>query len=472
MKLVSVVLSGGAGTRLWPASREAHPKPFMTLGGSTLLAQAIERGMACGTDQLVLVTNQSYQFLTHDVVAQIPDRPHAHYLLEPFGRNTAPAIALAALHCAAMHGPDAVMLVLPADHLIADTSAFVACAIEATHVARSGQLVVFGISPTSPETGYGYLEVASLDRNTQPVKRFVEKPDLKTAQDYLASGRYYWNSGIFCFMAQTMLDAMDQHVPEVLAAARKAFEASQVSGQTTRFDAHAFGLQPDVSIDYAVMEHAPNVTVVPARFSWSDVGSWPSVAAAHPSDASGNTLLADVVAVETSGTHVQVESHGDKVVGLVGVSDLVVVDTPDALLIASKQGAQKVKSVVERLKQRKHGSIQLPSVVHRPWGTYTTLKLDQGYQVKRITVKPGQALSLQYHHQRAEHWVVVQGVARILVGDREMDAGPGQYCFIPVKVQHRLSNPGHQDVVLIEVQCGDYLGEDDIVRLADIYGRA
>ncbi len=471
MKLVSVVLSGGAGTRLWPASRQAYPKPFMKLAGQSLLAQAISRGQACGTDDLLVITNQDHVYMTRSVIDQLDDPPHSRFLLEPKGRNTGPAIALAALHCEQVHGPDAVLLVLPADHLIPDTAAFVACAMEAAEVARKGRLVVFGIHPTSPDTGFGYLEVEHVSRHSQSVLRFVEKPDLATAQDYLAAGRYYWNSGMFCFTARTMLDALAQHAPHALEAARKAFDAQHTINDMTRFDPHLFGLQPDISIDYAVMEKARNVTVVPARFAWSDVGSWSAVAQAHTPDASGNTFVADVVSVETQGTHVQVESHSPKVVATVGVKDLVIVDTPDALLVAHKDSAQMIKSVVETLKARGHESAHSPSAVQRPWGTYTTLKEESGYKVKRITVKPGESLSLQYHHQRAEHWVVVQGIALVQVGQHESRAEPGEYRYIPIKERHRLSNIGTEELVLIEVQCGAYLGEDDIVRLADTYGR-
>jgi mannose-1-phosphate guanylyltransferase len=472
MNLVSVVLSGGAGTRLWPASRQAHPKPFMKIGGQPLLAQAIARGQACGTDELVVVTNQDYLFLTRDLVEDFSDPPSSHFLLEPKGRNTGPAIAVAALHVAAEHGPDAVMMVLPADHLIPDTHAFVACAMEAVELAQQGRLVVFGVHPTSPDTGFGYIEVGSVSRNSQPVLRFVEKPDLATAQEYLATGRYYWNSGMFCFSARTILAALSEHAPRALEAAQKVMRSAHTMGDTTKFDAHQFGLQPDISIDYAVMEKARNVTVVPARFGWSDVGSWPAVAQAHTPDGSGNTFEADVVAVDTRGTHVQVESENAKVVATVGVKDLVIVDTPDALLIADKASAQKVKAVVDALKSRGDASTELPPQVQRPWGSYSTLKQEEGYKVKRITVKPGESLSLQYHHQRAEHWVVVQGLALVQVGDREMRTRAGEHRYIPVKEKHRLSNIGTEELVVIEVQCGSYLGEDDIVRLADVYGRA
>jgi mannose-1-phosphate guanylyltransferase / mannose-6-phosphate isomerase len=476
MKLVSVILSGGAGTRLWPVSRQTLPKPFMRLGGSSLLQQAFERGQACGTEDSIVVTNQDYLFLTRDVVKEIADPPRMRYLLEPKGRNTAPAIALAALACAEQYGLDAVMLVLPADHLIPDTEAFVANALEAARHAIAGQLVVFGISPTSPETGFGYVEVGIGSRSTQKALRFVEKPDVATALDYLAAGRYYWNSGMFCFSAGTILQELKRHAPEVLEAAERASAAGKTQDGITRFDAHSFGLQPDISIDYAVMERASNVTLVPAKFSWSDVGSWPAVADAHAVDTSGNTLIENsgtlFIPLDTSGTHIQVESHGSKVIATIGIHDLVIVDTPDALLVAHKSAAQKVKTVVEVLRERKNKSVDLPVDVHRPWGTYSTLKEEEGYKVKRIVVKPGETLSLQYHHQRSEHWVVVQGVAMVQVGDEEYETWPGQHRYIPLKAKHRLSNLGEQELVLIEVQCGEYLGEDDIVRLSDVYGRA
>lgn len=490
MKLVSVVLSGGAGTRLWPASRQAYPKPFMKLGGRTLLEQAISRGQACGTDHLIVVTNQDHLFLTQGLIAEMADPPVPHYLLEPKGRNTAPAIAIAALACRQQHGDDAVMLVLPADHLIPDTESFVANALEAARHALDGHLMVFGIQPTGPETGFGYIEVAKLGRQAQPVLQFVEKPDLATAQEYLATGRYYWNSGMFCFTAGTLLAALEHLAPDVLSAAQQAMEQAQTKPMSlpggaatplvTRFETHTFGKQPDISIDYAVMERAKNTMLVPARFGWSDVGAWPAVAQAHTPDASGNTLGAaehiDWVAVNTTGTHVHIDSHGHKVVATVGVKDLVVVDTPDALLVTSKHEAQNVKRVVDALKERhasspQHQSTVLPPEVHRPWGTYATLKEEEGYKVKRITVRPGQSLSLQYHHQRAEHWVVVRGRGIVQIGDVEYPTRPGEYRHIPLQEKHRLTNTGHDELVLIEVQCGDYLGEDDIVRLSDTYGR-
>jgi mannose-1-phosphate guanylyltransferase/mannose-6-phosphate isomerase len=471
MRLLSVVLSGGTGSRLWPVSRQAFPKPFMNLGGSTLLQQAVERGQACGTGELLVVTSKDYLFLTKDVLRQMADPPHTTLLLEPKGRNTAPAIALAALQCARQLGGDTVMLVLPADHLVPDIEAFVASANQAFRLAEQGTLVVFGVSPTGPDTGFGYIEVERISRDSQRAIRFVEKPDLSTAQGYLATGRYYWNSGMFCFTADSIIQALERHAPQVLIAARAALESSKTVGDAVQFEAHSFGLQPDISIDYAVMECAENVHVVPAKFGWSDVGAWPSVAEAHTPDASGNTMPLDVVTIDTTGTHVQIDSHGPKVVATIGVHDLVIVDTPDALLVAHKESAQAVKNVVDILKARQHETIQLPAVVHRPWGTYASLKEEDGYKVKRITVKPGESLSLQYHHQRAEHWVVVRGTALVQVGDIEHKTQPGEYRYIPLKEMHRLTNIGDVELVLIEVQCGGYLGEDDIVRLADTYGR-
>ncbi|WP_431125043.1 mannose-1-phosphate guanylyltransferase/mannose-6-phosphate isomerase [Variovorax paradoxus] len=472
MRVLSVVLSGGAGSRLWPASRQAFPKPFMKLGESTLLQQAIERGQACGTGDLMIVTNKDHLFLTKDVLGQMADPPQTTLMLEPKGRNTGPAIALAALRCIQQFSGDTVMLVLSADHLVPDVEAFVASAQQAFRLATRGALVVFGISPTSPDTGFGYVEVAQVSRETQPVKRFVEKPDLQTAQEYLATGRYYWNSGMFCFTADAIVAAFEKYAPELLTAARRTLESAKEDGSTMQFDLHSFGLQPDISIDYAVMEAADNVHVVPAKFSWSDVGSWPAVAKAHTPDASGNTMPSDVVAIDTTGTHVQVDSHGPKLVATLGVHDLVIVDTPDALLVAHKNSAQEVKKIVDILKERKHEAAAQPAVVHRPWGTYAALKEEDSYKVKRITVKPGESLSLQYHHHRAEHWVVVQGRGIVQIGEIEHETLPGQYRHIPLREKHRLTNTGQEELVLIEVQCGDYLGEDDIVRLADTYGRA
>ena len=362
MTLISVILSGGTGARLWPVSRQACPKPFMKIGTSTLLQQALERGQACGTDNAIIVTNQDYLFMSRDVVAGLGDPSHAHYLLEPKGRNTASAIALAAMACADRHGPDAVMLILPADHLIPDSQAFVACVLEAAQHARQGQLVVFGISPTSPDTAFGYIKVEKISRSAQKALNFVEKPDMATAQLYLSTGLYYWNSGMFCFTAATILQAFKTWSPDVMNAAEHAWAERTTDKDATRFEPHSFGMQPDISIDYAVMERAGNVTMVPARFGWSDVGSWPAMAQAHPVDSSGNTFTHGtsnlVVALDTKDTHVHASGRPGRVVATVGIENLIIVDTPDALLIAHKSAAQKVKAVVDILKERKHDSAQ------------------------------------------------------------------------------------------------------------------
>ncbi|MBU2407764.1 MAG: mannose-1-phosphate guanylyltransferase/mannose-6-phosphate isomerase, partial [Gammaproteobacteria bacterium] len=463
---------GDSYSGLWPLSRQASPKPFMKLGGSTLLQKAIERGQACGATDLLIVTNGDHQFLTKDVLAQMSGPPSTTMLLEPKDPTRASAIALAALQCARQFSPDTTMLILSADHLVPDVDGFVASAGEAFKLAEQGKIAVFGVSPTSPDTGIGYVEVENVSRESQLAKRFVGMPNLATAQEYLASGRYYWNSGMSCFTAGTMIAALEKHAPDVLMAAQRALDSSAIQSDSIKFDPHDLALQPDISIDDAVMSRADNVHVVPARFSWSDARAWPTVTAAHTSDSNGNTMPPEVIAIDTTGTYVQVESHGPKIVATLGIRDLVVVDTPDALLVAHKESAHDMHKIVSALKERKHDAIGLPAVVHRPWGTYASLKEEAGYKVKRITVKPGQSLSLQYHHQRAEHWVVVRGTAMVQVGDVEYKTLPGEYRYIPLKERHRLTNVGQDELVLVEVQCGAYLGEDDIVRLADTYGRA
>jgi mannose-1-phosphate guanylyltransferase / mannose-6-phosphate isomerase len=473
-KIIPIVLSGGAGTRLWPVSRRMHPKPFMEVAGKPLLAHALERA-ALIADEALIVTNQDHYFLTENLLKDTPKAPKVSYLLEPKGRNTAPAIALAVRHIQQAHGDDAVCLVLAADHLISDDAAFEKAVTQAAEQAQEGNLVVFGIRPTGPETGYGYLEVAETDDGAQPLKSFVEKPERDTAEQYLAEGRYYWNSGMFCFSAGVMAENMATHASDIWAASEAAFAEAQEEGGVTRFQEESFIAQPDISIDYAVMEKAEKIAMVPAGFGWSDVGSWDAVAGAHEADENGNSVVsADRVQfIDTRNTHIESTSHTEKAIAAVGVENLVIIDTPDALLIADRAKSQEVKLVVEALKASADaGLTELPATVHRPWGTYTTLKKEDGYQVKRITVAPGQKLSLQYHHKRAEHWVVTQGKAVVQVGDEEFETGPGEYRYIPLGEKHRLTNIGDTELVLFEVQVGDYLGEDDIVRLDDVYGRA
>ena len=472
-KIIPIILSGGAGTRLWPISRRMHPKPFMEVAGKPLLAHALSRA-ALIADEALIVTNQDHYFLTENLLKETPKTPKVSYLLEPKGRNTAPAIALAVRHIHKAHGDDAVCLVLAADHLISDDAAFEKAVSQAAEHAQQCNLVVFGIRPTGPETGYGYLEVAAAGNAPQPLKSFVEKPDRATAEQYLAEGRYYWNSGMFCFTAGVMAENMAGHASDVWAASEAAFAAAQEEAGVTRFEEASFIAQPDISIDYAVMEKAGSISMVPAGFGWSDVGSWDAVASAHEADANGNSAVGvdNVYFVEARNTHIESVSHKEKAIAAIGVDNVVIIDTPDALLVADRAKSQEVKLVVEALKASADTELtELPATVHRPWGTYATLKQEDGYQVKRITVALGQKLSLQYHNKRAEHWVVTQGKAIVQVGDEEFEIGPGEYRYIPLGEKHRLTNIGDSELVLVEVQVGSYLGEDDIVRVEDIYGR-
>ncbi|MDB2487740.1 mannose-1-phosphate guanylyltransferase/mannose-6-phosphate isomerase [Alphaproteobacteria bacterium] len=472
-KIIPIILSGGAGTRLWPISRRMHPKPFMEVAGKPLLAHALERA-ALISDETLIVTNQDHYFLTENLIKNSPKAPKVSYLLEPKGRNTAPAIALAVRYIQKAHGDDTVCLVLAADHLISDDAAFEKDVDQAAEQAQEGNLVVFGIRPTGPETGYGYLEVGAAGDKPQPLQSFVEKPDRAKAEKYLTEGRYYWNSGMFCFTIGVMAENMATHAADVWAKSEATFAAAQEDAGVTRFAKASFIAQPDISIDYAVMEKAEKITMVPAGFGWSDVGCWDAVAGAHSADKDDNSALGgdDVHFIDTHNTHVESISHTKKVIAAIGVGNLVIIDTPDALLVTDRSKSQEVKRVVEALKAGADIDLtELPATVHRPWGTYTTLKQEGGYQVKRITVAPGQKLSLQYHHKRSEHWVMTEGKAIVQVGDKEFETGPGEYRYIPLGEKHRLTNIGDDELVLIEVQVGDYLGEDDIVRLEDVYGR-
>jgi mannose-1-phosphate guanylyltransferase / mannose-6-phosphate isomerase len=472
-KIIPIILSGGAGTRLWPVSRRMHPKPFMEVAGKPLLAHALERA-ALIADEALIVTNQDHYYLTENLLKETPEAPKVSYLLEPKGRNTAPAIALAVRHIQKIHGDDAVCLVLAADHLISDDAAFEKAVGQAAEQAREGNLVVFGIRPTAPETGYGYLEVAAAGDSLQPLKNFVEKPDRAMAEAYLAAGRYYWNSGMFCFTAGVMAENMETHASDVWAASQTAFAEAQEDAGVTRFEEASFIAQPDISIDYAVMEKAEKIDMVLAGFGWSDVGSWDAVANANEADQDGNSAVGveKMHFIGARNTHIESLSHTEKAIAAIGTQDIVIVDTPDALLVADRSRSQEVKLVVEALKANAVAELtELPATVHRPWGTYATLKQEDGYQVKRISVSPGQKLSLQYHNKRAEHWVVTQGQAIVQVGEEEFETGPGEYRYIPLGEKHRLTNTGNDELVLIEVQIGSYLGEDDIVRISDMYDR-
>ncbi len=475
MAFVPIILSGGAGTRLWPLSRESAPKPFMILpDGETLLAKTITRAVALpDVSALITVTNRDYYFHTKDVYAGagVPP-PRLSYLLEPFGRNTAGAVALAAMSAQASLGGDAILLVLPADHLIRDTTAFAAAVERAASLARKGWLATFGIVPTRPETGYGYIQFGeALDiTGTFRVDRFIEKPPLADAAGYAASNRHVWNSGMFCFTPAAILDAFAKHAPTVLESARRVWQHLATQGNSTmmEIDPALFAAVPDISIDYAVMEKASNVAVVRGAFDWSDVGSWQAVSALTEPDADGNCGQGSRVTIATRDTFIHAQ---DRVVATVGVDNLVIVDTPDAVLVAHRDHLQRVREVVGELKARGHDAYKLHRTVSRPWGTYTVLQEGPGFKIKRIEVKSGAQLSLQMHAHRSEHWVIVSGEALVTNGERVYPVQVNESTFIPLKTRHRLKNPGTEPLVMIEVQCGDYVGEDDIVRFDDQYGR-
>jgi mannose-1-phosphate guanylyltransferase len=451
--------------------------------GETLLGKTARRALDLpGSGPLLTVTNRDYYFHTKDVYssAGIDAAAGMTFLLEPFGRNTAPAVALGALFADALGFGDAVLLVLPADHLIRDQRSFaaaIACAV--THAAK-GALVTFGITPTHPETGFGYIECGELvmaaDRErpaTFRARRFVEKPPLLVAREYLAAGNYVWNSGLFAFTPKAIIGALERHAPGVLASTRPIAQALAATGRSDmlEIDAAQFAAVPDISIDYAVMESAAaagDVAVVRGGFDWSDVGSWQAIAALTEADGDGNAGQGERVAIATRGTYVH---SGDRVVATVGVENLVIVDTPDAVLVAHRDHLQRVKDVVGELKARGHEAYRLHRTVARPWGAYTVLEEGPGFKIKRIEVKPGAALSLQLHRHRSEHWVVVRGRARVTRGEEVFEIGANASTYIPIETRHRLENAGSDPLVMIEVQCGAYLGEDDIVRFDDRYGR-
>ncbi len=482
--LIPVILSGGAGTRLWPVSREGNPKPFMKLAdGQSLLSKTFQRAanVAVG-GSIVTVTNRDYYFLSKDEFegAKLGPAAKAVFMLEPAGRNTAPAVALAALQIAHAHGRDALMLVLPADHLIRDQAAFHHAVQAASALAQQDFLVTFGIKPTGPETGFGYIESgepvglsdgAGSSTVGRKVVRFVEKPTLERAEDYLRSGNFLWNSGMFCFRAGAVLDEFAAHAPDVDAAVKACWAAMADSHDAgmQEIPAAQFEAVASISVDYAIMERSARVAVVPADFDWNDIGSWSAVSELVAPDPDNNRSTGDVVFVDSRNTFIQSE---DRLVAALGVDDLTIIDTPDALLVARTDKVQDVRKVVAELKSRGHEAFRLHRTVARPWGTYTVLEDGDRFKIKRIMVKPGASLSLQLHHHRSEHWIVVQGMARVVNGERELYLRTNESTYIPAGHRHRLENPGLLDLMMIEVQSGEYLGEDDIVRFEDIYGRA
>jgi len=470
--IVPVILSGGSGTRLWPLSRASFPKQFLKVGmGRSLLQETALRVAGSGFAPPLAVSNEQQRFLIAHHLLEA-GRPASKVLLEPSPRNTGPAIAAACLYV--MREGDATVLILPADHVIANVAAFRKGVAAGVEHAETGSLVTFGIRPDRPHTGYGYIEAgrriegSSSEPPGYAVRRFVEKPDQHTAEGYVKSGMHYWNSGIFLFRASAFLRELATLAPEMLEACREAVQGGSHDGGFFRLQAEAFERAPALAVDYAVMERTDAGVVVPVQMGWSDVGSWSALWEVAEKDRSGNVVEGDAVLEEVTDTYIR--SEGPLVAGI-GLSEMVVVATEDAVLVAPKDRAQEVRAIVDRLKLAGRSEHDTHRLVHRPWGSYRTISLGDRYQVKEIIVKPGASLSLQMHHHRAEHWVVVEGTASIIRGDEQLLLHENQSIFIPLGARHRLANPGKLNLRLIEVQSGSYLGEDDILRFEDNYGR-
>jgi mannose-1-phosphate guanylyltransferase len=469
MKLTPLLLSGGSGTRLWPLSRVGRPKQFLPLTGDNSLYQLTLLRLDGLPDQLppLVVCNEAHRFVVGEQAAAL-GKSLQSILLEPEGRNTAPAIALGALKQLAS-GEDALLLVLPCDHVFGDITAFQQAVRTAMIAARDGKVVTFGIVPTSPETGYGYVKAGdSYGDGIFDVARFFEKPNLVTAQGYLADGRYFWNSGMFLVKASVYMEQLRKFAPDIAAACESAFKLAGRDLDFCRADPAHFRKCRSDSIDYAVMEKTDLGVVVPMDAGWNDVGSWSSVWDVAAKDGAGNAVLGDVLVHESEGNYVHASS---RLVTLLGVEGLAVIETADAVMVASREHAQDVKQLVDQLKARKRSEVELHREVFRPWGSYDSIGQGVRYQVKRISVKPGAKLSVQMHHHRAEHWIVVSGTAQVRIGDKDQLVTENQSVYIPIGTVHSLENPGKVPLELIEVQSGTYLGEDDIVRFEDRYGR-
>lgn len=468
MKLIPTILCGGAGSRLWPISRALHPKPFICLpNGNSFLQEAFLRGAQLSDVQEILtVTNRELLFKIKDDYIPIKKDLSTSFILEPFGRNTAAAVTAAALNVMQTHGKDTLLLILAADHLITNQNAFADAVSKATELAKTGKLVTFGIHADSPETGYGYIEA---QENT--VLRFIEKPTFEQAQNFIRSG-YLWNSGMFCFSAGTLIEQMEQCSPDILsktnACLTKSTRAVGEKFSQLDLDVQTFQQIPDLSIDYALMEKSNQVAVVPCHIGWSDIGSWTALSQLIDADDHGNRISGEVMLENVKNCFIQTS---DRLIGAVGVKNLIVVDTPDALLVADQSCSQDVKNIYTQLKSLDHEAHKLHRTVFRPWGSYTILGEGKNFKIKRIEVNPGASLSLQMHYHRSEHWVVVSGTAKVTNGDNIIIINTNESTFIPVGNKHRLENPTNEPVILIEVQSGDYVGEDDIVRFEDIYGR-
>ncbi|MEG3767936.1 mannose-1-phosphate guanylyltransferase/mannose-6-phosphate isomerase [Alteromonas sp. 14N.309.X.WAT.G.H12] len=462
-----VILAGGSGSRLWPKSRAALPKQFLALTSDhTMLQETVSRLNGTDCENPIFICNEAHRFLVAEQL-RVDNISHDGILLEPVGRNTAPAIALAALH-ATKNGEDPVLLVLAADHLIKNQPAFHQAIAKAEVLAESGCLVTFGIVPDQPHTGYGYIKAGEAKGSGFDVAEFVEKPDLQTAESYVSSGKYFWNSGMFMFKASRYIEELEKFNPEILSVCRKAIETEASDLDFIRVDAEIFALCPDDSIDYAVMERTNNAAMIPLNADWSDVGSWSSLWETSDKDSQGNVVVGDAILEGVNNSYVNAEQ---RLIAVIGLDDVVVVETKDAIMVAHKDQVQDIKKVVNRLKQEKRPEFEFHREVFRPWGSYDAIDKGQRFQVKRIKVKPGEKLSVQMHHHRAEHWVVVAGTAKVTLGEQTVLLTENESTYIPIGEIHSLENPGKIPLELIEVQSGTYLGEDDIVRFSDRYGR-
>ncbi len=466
--ILPIIMAGGSGTRLWPLSRGNYPKQFLSLSGDkTMLQETLVRLDGLSHSPAMLICNEEHRFIAAEQVRQLGVE-HSGIFLEPVGRNTAPAIALAAFK-AIENNQDPLLLVLAADHVIENISAFQASVEQASILAEQGKLVTFGITGNKPETGYGYIKRGEPYQTGFVVDSFVEKPDLVTAETYIESGEYYWNSGMFLFKASEYLNELKTFRPDIYKACELAMQVQNDDMDFVRVDKVAFESCPDESIDYAVMEHTKDAVVVPMDAGWSDVGGFAALWDVSNKDENGNAFNGDVKAVDTKNTLVLGD---DKLIATVGVKDLVIVSTKDAVLVAHKSESQKVKAIVQQLKGEQRSEVTFHREVYRPWGKYDSVDSGERFQVKRITVKPGAKLSVQMHHHRAEHWIVVSGTAKVHLDGTEQYLTENESVYIPITAVHALENPGKVDLELIEVQSGSYLGEDDIVRFEDRYGRS
>jgi len=473
MKITPVLLAGGSGTRLWPLSRRSYPKQFTRLIGDESLFQGSARRLAGGAFAApIIVTGEPFRFVVTEQLASLEVTSQA-ILIEPFARNTAPAVAAAALLMAAQD-PAALMLIAPADHVIPDASGFCAAVMAAAQEAALGNIVTFGISPTRPETGYGYLQIADgvdpASAEPKPLARFIEKPDAASAARMIAEGGYLWNAGIFLASASTLISAYEEHAPEILSGVRAALSGAKTDLGFTRLDLKPWSKLPDLSIDYAIMEKATNLVVMPYQGAWSDLGGWQAVWQESKPDADGNATGDGALAIDCRDTLILSEAPGQRIVGI-GLDDIVAVAMRDAVLVTRKSQSQRAKEAVVALRKIDAPEADAFPIDHRPWGYFESLARGGRFQVKRIVVKPGAALSLQSHHHRSEHWIVVEGTARVTINDDVRLISENQSVYIPVGAIHRMENPGKVELVLIEVQTGSYLGEDDIVRYEDVYAR-